>query len=320
MDNRRFNALTCTLADRLTRRHLLRPVSGSILAAFLTRLGLENAAADHGCRHHGATCKKHAHCCSGRCKKRRGKQRGRCKCPAGTRVCGTTACCSGVEVCTEGACGPLVDEQTYNTPGAHAFTAPADGRVNVETLGAGGAPGGRGGSSGGFGGSGGRGGRVSSAVFPVAAGDVLAIQVGGAGGGGQDASSGAPGFGGLGGYADGRTGQWGVVDTSCPDGGGGGGGSSSVSHGGTVKVLAGGGGGGGGGRGASGFFCVNPGAGGAGGRGGSAHGGIGGVGGTSGAAGGAGGNGSGIGPEGAQVVSGGNAAAGGQVRVTFTSS
>lgn len=98
MDAARFDALTRAMSVHLGRRRLLQGLAAGTFAGFLTRLGLEEAAAGCAgsapctgnadcancsgtscgpdstcCRLVGATCKKGKQCCSRRCK------RGKCR-------------------------------------------------------------------------------------------------------------------------------------------------------------------------------------------------------------------------------------------------
>jgi hypothetical protein len=78
-------------------------------AGLIDRLSMIEAEA---CGAPGAPCKKNAACCSGRCKKKRGKKRGRCQqCPFGQLECAGACreCCGDVDcpggmACAGGAC------------------------------------------------------------------------------------------------------------------------------------------------------------------------------------------------------------------------
>ena len=127
MDGERFDAIAKATATT-SRRGALRLLAGGALGGLLTRLGPEDAAAACAgtvhcngtncsacpgtvcgpdpnrwcCLEHGAVCRTSSQCCSGRCKKKPGAKRGRCKCPAGTTTCGTTGCCGAEQHCENG--------------------------------------------------------------------------------------------------------------------------------------------------------------------------------------------------------------------------
>jgi hypothetical protein len=135
--------------------------------------------------------------------------------------------------------------QTFESFGTRLYTAPAQGTLQVEVIGAHGGAGGRASDAGPFGGEGGVGGSGGkvTANFAVAAREVLQIRVGEAG---SDALGRQGGRGGVNGGGNGEDGQNGA------GGGGGGGGASDVRRGDFQDservVMAGGGGGGGGGN------------------------------------------------------------------------
>jgi hypothetical protein len=74
MHEQHFDAVTRALAIP-TRRGVSRLLSGGVIGL----LSRERAGATHtGCRYHGALCKRHRQCCSGKC-----SCKGRCLCPGG---------------------------------------------------------------------------------------------------------------------------------------------------------------------------------------------------------------------------------------------
>ena len=109
MDDRRFDTLSRTLADRRTRRTLLTraaiAIAGGVGAASLA--GGEAHAARATCRNAGGSCTRNAQCCSGVCLTGRDVPRGRRNrcfaCPADTLTCGAT-CCPAGSACIDGAC------------------------------------------------------------------------------------------------------------------------------------------------------------------------------------------------------------------------
>ena len=106
--------------DAFTRRVALRAAAGSTLAALLTRLGPGQAAA--ACRRARRPCRRNAQCCSGACRRRKGKKTCRGNgsspppsppdCPAGERLCPEGVCrpvaeCCTVEKACNGGCIPV---------------------------------------------------------------------------------------------------------------------------------------------------------------------------------------------------------------------
>jgi hypothetical protein len=100
MDDRRFDALTKSLADRPSRRRLLRAVVTGAAAWGAAALGVGSAAAqtdevcagggrvDPACRGAGRLCRECANCCSGICGPKDATGRRRCACPSGAEACG----------------------------------------------------------------------------------------------------------------------------------------------------------------------------------------------------------------------------------------
>lgn len=135
---------------------------------------------------------------------------------------------------------PAASSVVFNTPGQHAWTAPAP-FVRVLAVGAGGGGGGYDGPVAGGGGSG----AAVYAELQLTAGQVYTVGVGGAGGGANSGCSGPNPLGGSGGINGGGTG--GAAGSSgCSGGGGGGGGWSGIMNGSIPLAIAGGGAGGGG--------------------------------------------------------------------------
>ena len=92
LDADRFDDLTVAIGT--DRRAVVRGVLAGAVAAMLGRQGIAEAGPTP-CGAPGESCKKAADCCSLRCKKKRGKRRGRCKAcgAAGTRAT-RSACAS----------------------------------------------------------------------------------------------------------------------------------------------------------------------------------------------------------------------------------
>jgi hypothetical protein len=100
MNDTGFDALTRRLTALLTRRTTL----ATALGAWLGRTAFTAAPVSAGmvefpCLEKGAgeRCKRSGQCCSGRCRKRRSKRKGRCQCSRLTKPCGhDTDCCGHV--------------------------------------------------------------------------------------------------------------------------------------------------------------------------------------------------------------------------------
>ena len=91
MDGNRFDDLTRALrAGSGSRRAVLKGLAGTALAALFGRVAAEDAAAAV-CKQGGGRCRRDGECCSGNCRRRKG----RCT------TCGRTDVCADVS-----ACGP----------------------------------------------------------------------------------------------------------------------------------------------------------------------------------------------------------------------
>ena len=112
MSNDRFDAMLTALVQARTRREMLAAIAvTSTAGAGVNALPAE--AQSNGC--HGITrrCKRDAQCCSGRCRKRRGKKKGRCRCsPRSARCLETRDCCDDEAelVCDGGFCVPFAQD------------------------------------------------------------------------------------------------------------------------------------------------------------------------------------------------------------------
>ena len=105
MSNDRFDAMLTALARARTRREMLAALA--VASAAGGALDTTPASAQsNGCRGVTSRCKRNGQCCSGRCRKRRGKK-GRCRCSTqGKRCLETRDCCDGEGelVCDMGVC------------------------------------------------------------------------------------------------------------------------------------------------------------------------------------------------------------------------
>ncbi len=112
MSNDQFDAMLTALARARTRREMLAAVA--VASAAGGALDVTPATAQsNGCRGVTSRCKRDGQCCSGRCRKRRGKKKGRCRCSTqGKRCLETRDCCDGEGelVCDEGSCEPLLQD------------------------------------------------------------------------------------------------------------------------------------------------------------------------------------------------------------------
>lgn len=103
MDGERFDQIVRTLGRGLPRRVAIKAVAGGALAAVLTRIGANEAAA--ACVPAGKRCERGDRCCAGAsCKG------GKCACDRGLKDCGKvcTECCTNGDcpsrVCRNGSC------------------------------------------------------------------------------------------------------------------------------------------------------------------------------------------------------------------------
>ena len=104
MEDQRFDQWTRVVsAPGTVRRVLLRQSVAGAIAVALARFGFGSATAGPSCFPEGERCRKGTDCCSGKCKKKRGKRKGKCgQCP--TRCCIDADCDAG-QICSEaGAC------------------------------------------------------------------------------------------------------------------------------------------------------------------------------------------------------------------------
>ena len=131
VDQQAFHRLTTVIATATSRRAAMR----AAVAILVGGAGLA-ATTDAGaatCRRGRQTCSRNAQCCSGTCQTGRGiptRDRNRCTCEAGTRLCGTTcvdtdtdkrhcgACgnaCNAGDTCIDGDC--RIHQQCYSRDG-----------------------------------------------------------------------------------------------------------------------------------------------------------------------------------------------------------
>lgn len=101
MDEKRFDALTRTLARGRSRRAALTSLAGGVLAAAFARLGHATAAAPSAavCKAKNKKCDKNTDCCSKLCKA------GKCRCRTLRAPCDESAdCCQGRICLTSNGC------------------------------------------------------------------------------------------------------------------------------------------------------------------------------------------------------------------------
>jgi hypothetical protein len=100
VDADRFDELAVSLTAG--RRAVVRRVLVGAVAALVARGGTAKAGAPL-CGDKGAPCKQKTECCSGKCKKKQGKKKGKCQaCPSGTIACPSLGACQGC--CGDGDC------------------------------------------------------------------------------------------------------------------------------------------------------------------------------------------------------------------------
>jgi hypothetical protein len=92
-----FDTAARTLAATGSRRATLRLAASAVLGAIATRWIPAAAASVEVCRGGGARCQQGAQCCSGTCKKRRGKRSGTCR-RFGNALAGN---CAPIAMCQE---------------------------------------------------------------------------------------------------------------------------------------------------------------------------------------------------------------------------
>lgn len=112
MTDEAFDTIVAAMARARTRRALALALAGALAAGYALHgaapSGGGGVAAAPQCRGKRSTCKRNGQCCSGRCRKRKGKSTGRCRCSRYLEPCRTSRdCCSlnGMPlVCASGMC------------------------------------------------------------------------------------------------------------------------------------------------------------------------------------------------------------------------
>lgn len=110
MSNDQFDAMLSALARARTRREMLAALG--IATAGIAAADVPGEAQNNGCRGVASRCKRDTQCCSGRCRQRRGKKKGRCRCSTqGNRCLVTRDCCDGEDdlFCDGGICRVAAD-------------------------------------------------------------------------------------------------------------------------------------------------------------------------------------------------------------------
>lgn len=97
-----FDTIVAGLARARTRRAFASAVAAGV--AF----GAPPIAAAKPCRGKRSTCRRNGQCCSGRCRKRQGKSKGRCRCSRYLQPCRKNRDCCPLDgaplVCASGTC------------------------------------------------------------------------------------------------------------------------------------------------------------------------------------------------------------------------
>jgi hypothetical protein len=98
MDAARFDRITVALSGH--RRDVLRALVAAAIGFRGDRITEYAAAGPPACGAPAAVCRRAAACCSGKCRRKPGKRRGRCAdCRAGTGYCAARAACIAVGQC-----------------------------------------------------------------------------------------------------------------------------------------------------------------------------------------------------------------------------
>jgi hypothetical protein len=93
MDDRRFDTLTRAIGRRGVLAGALGLAAGGPAVADPLLAGKSPAACPK--RGTGVRCRQHGQCCSGRCLRKKGKRRGRCRCSRLLQPCAVNADCCG---------------------------------------------------------------------------------------------------------------------------------------------------------------------------------------------------------------------------------
>lgn len=104
MDQERFDQLTRTLASGVSRRRMMRGITGTALGGLLASVGIADAGA-----------------------KPKTKEKTKEKCTAPNTTCGNGNCCTSSEVCSNGECLVAPNPGPVCIPGAQCF--PIDGPI-----------------------------------------------------------------------------------------------------------------------------------------------------------------------------------------------
>jgi hypothetical protein len=114
MDDHRFDTLAKSLAQRRSRREIVRGFGKSLAIALgiggtVGTIAWSDAGA-RSCSAGGVGCRNDGSCCSGVCLDTGSARRRQCACETGTTTCGNR-CCSDTEICVDGRC-----RQSTQTP------------------------------------------------------------------------------------------------------------------------------------------------------------------------------------------------------------
>ncbi|MGH2617595.1 MAG: hypothetical protein ACRDJC_20370 [Thermomicrobiales bacterium] len=110
-----FDAVVAALARARTRRAAVAALASAVALGTALDKGTPASAGQATvapCRGKQAKCRKNAHCCSGRCRKRRGKnknrKKGKCRCSRHLERCHKDSDCCALGgmplVCVDGTC------------------------------------------------------------------------------------------------------------------------------------------------------------------------------------------------------------------------
>lgn len=107
----RFDVMAAALARARTRRAWIVALTTGMTGIILGNAGSARAgqvSAAPSCRGKRSKCRQGGQCCSGRCRKRQGKKKGRCRCSGFLKPCRKSSDCCSLSgsplVCVNGSC------------------------------------------------------------------------------------------------------------------------------------------------------------------------------------------------------------------------
>ncbi|MGH2617341.1 MAG: hypothetical protein ACRDJC_19080, partial [Thermomicrobiales bacterium] len=137
MDGSRFESLVLSITACPSRRRLASAFVAGALSAVAATLGLQQEA-EAACRHNGARCRSDTKCCSGNCRKKKGKRR--CRPTPGARgctidtPCDETVPCPGAPDSVDSFCGITLAGKPYCATAAPQECADCASHAECEVL------------------------------------------------------------------------------------------------------------------------------------------------------------------------------------------